>query len=244
MKTENKYALKDGTTFYDKGATFLWDEGEDGHKVEVVLVKDDGSVCPYFKRCSNGYRCCPNWSQLEIVLSPFSVPSQFTSGMVVEVIFEGDFTDPIKGVIINNTVNYHGDLWDTLDQDFIDENIVKVWAEPEDFCGKFSNRFEDLGELLFSLPPEIKKVTQEEVNEKFGCVVEVVSNGLREGLKWSIDNRDNLVVTDGELYVGFLYNNISSTSLTSGSSLEGFCGHSEEDIIERGIDKITDWKEV
>ena len=59
-------------------------------------------------------------------------------------------------------------------------------------------------------------------------------------LKWAKDNQGDVVITDGDVYVGFIHmpTNISPANLNY------FLAMTDAEIKLGGIDKITDWKDI
>ncbi len=61
-------------------------------------------------------------------------------------------------------------------------------------------------------------------------------------IKWALDNKGDLVVTDGKLFVGFAYTKHPSEGEWE-SSLNEFTPYVDASIKILGVDKITDWQE-
>lgn len=61
-------------------------------------------------------------------------------------------------------------------------------------------------------------------------------------IKWALDNEGDIVIADDKSFIGFAYKHPSNL-LSIDYDFSAYLAHTDDDIKELGIDKITDWKE-
>ena len=61
-------------------------------------------------------------------------------------------------------------------------------------------------------------------------------------LKWAKDNKGDVAVTDGNVYVGFAGKDIDESYLDL--NINNYASWSDEQVKKLGIDKITEWKDI